>query len=175
MIKTLKSTIVTIALISGFQVQAAPVKWTFGDTLFFGCNAGGTMANGNFVYDAATNAISDFNIVTDSIETGTICGNFGDTYTADVGSAISVSPSEILLSGELGSTLTLQFVTPLTDSGGTVALVPGWSNEANDIGYIREVELGWLTGTVVPVPAALWLFGFGLIGLIGIARRKSRV
>jgi hypothetical protein len=26
---------------------------------------------------------------------------------------------------------------------------------------------------VVPVPAAIWLFGFGLLGLIGIARRKK--
>ena len=29
--------------------------------------------------------------------------------------------------------------------------------------------------TVVPIPAAVWLFGSGLIGLIGIARRKVRV
>ena len=28
--------------------------------------------------------------------------------------------------------------------------------------------------TVVPVPAAVWLFGSGLLGLIGIARRKTR-
>ena len=28
-------------------------------------------------------------------------------------------------------------------------------------------------GAVVPVPAAIWLFGSGLIGLIGIARRKK--
>jgi len=27
--------------------------------------------------------------------------------------------------------------------------------------------------TVVPVPAAVWLFGFGLIGLIGVARRNK--
>jgi hypothetical protein len=27
--------------------------------------------------------------------------------------------------------------------------------------------------TVVPVPAALWLFGSGLLGLVGVARRKS--
>jgi hypothetical protein len=27
-------------------------------------------------------------------------------------------------------------------------------------------------GTVVPVPAAVWLFGSGLLGLIGVARRK---
>ena len=28
---------------------------------------------------------------------------------------------------------------------------------------------------VVPVPAAVWLFGSGLIGLVGVARRKSHV
>ncbi|MBI5783055.1 MAG: VPLPA-CTERM sorting domain-containing protein, partial [Gammaproteobacteria bacterium] len=26
---------------------------------------------------------------------------------------------------------------------------------------------------VVPVPAAVWLFGSGLLGLIGVARRKA--
>lgn len=30
-----------------------------------------------------------------------------------------------------------------------------------------------LTATVVPVPAAVWLFGSGLLGLVGIARRKA--
>ena len=31
-----------------------------------------------------------------------------------------------------------------------------------------------LTGTgVVPVPAAVWLFGSGLLGLVGMARRKK--
>jgi hypothetical protein len=28
--------------------------------------------------------------------------------------------------------------------------------------------------TVVPVPAAVWLFGSGLLGLAGIARRKKK-
>ena len=28
-------------------------------------------------------------------------------------------------------------------------------------------------GSVVPVPAAVWLFGSGLLGLVGIARRKK--
>jgi len=31
-----------------------------------------------------------------------------------------------------------------------------------------------LEGTVVPVPAAVWLFGSGLLGLVGVARRKSK-
>jgi hypothetical protein len=27
--------------------------------------------------------------------------------------------------------------------------------------------------SIVPIPPALWLFGSGLLGLIGIARKKS--
>ena len=34
--------------------------------------------------------------------------------------------------------------------------------------YIRNADV-----TVVPVPAALWLFGSGLIGVVGLARRKT--
>ncbi len=32
-----------------------------------------------------------------------------------------------------------------------------------------------ITPNIIPVPAAIWLFGSGLIGLIGIARRKQTV
>jgi hypothetical protein len=38
-------------------------------------------------------------------------------------------------------------------------------------------DFGWLLVSdpvVVPVPAAVWLFGSGLLGLIGVARRKVR-
>ncbi len=44
-----------------------------------------------------------------------------------------------------------------TDSTGTTYLATG---------YLTSVA-------VVPIPAAAWLFGFGLIGLIGVARRKK--
>ncbi|MCR4347286.1 MAG: VPLPA-CTERM sorting domain-containing protein [Sulfuricaulis sp.] len=33
---------------------------------------------------------------------------------------------------------------------------------------------GWSDYTVVPVPAAVWLFGSGLLGLAGLARRKKK-
>jgi len=39
----------------------------------------------------------------------------------------------------------------------------------SDIGMVAE--LGDVT--VVPVPAAVWLFGSGLLGLVGVARRKA--
>jgi len=40
-----------------------------------------------------------------------------------------------------------------------------------DTSYSQTYSL-ILTPTTVPVPAAVWLFGSGLLGLIGVARRK---
>ena len=60
--------------------------------------------------------------------------------------------------------------TSFTDSGnGTGSLVLDTTN-------IRGDTFTWtVTGnlTAVPVPAAAWLFGSGLIGLVGVARRKQ--
>jgi hypothetical protein len=30
------------------------------------------------------------------------------------------------------------------------------------------------SGSAVPLPAAVWLFGSGLLGLAGVARRKAK-
>ena len=55
----------------------------------------------------------------------------------------------------------------------------GISRDTFDIAAFRVsnsyVVLDDLTfGTVVPVPAALWLFGSGLLGLVAVAKRKVR-
>ena len=39
--------------------------------------------------------------------------------------------------------------------------------------FAWAVHAGDVGATVVPVPAAVWLFGSGLLGLIGMARRKA--
>lgn len=57
--------------------------------------------------------------------------------------------------------------------GGTLTSISGGSDQVvfsstSDVGLTRELQL-----TTVPVPAAIWLFGTGLIGLIGVARRKK--
>ena len=43
-------------------------------------------------------------------------------------------------------------------------------------GSIRDVVYGasWIEVKVVPVPAAIWLFGSGLLGVIAVARRRNR-
>jgi len=38
---------------------------------------------------------------------------------------------------------------------------------------VRTMDLTGVTVSAVPVPAAVWLFGSGLLGLVGIARRKA--
>ncbi len=52
--------------------------------------------------------------------------------------------------------------TPLASGGGAQA-VTVWSG----------VNWGW--SSVVPIPGSVWLFGSGLIGLIGIAKKRKRV
>ena len=41
-----------------------------------------------------------------------------------------------------------------------------WSDKSGDLNFR-------ITPAVVPVPAAVWLFGSGLIGIIGVARQKK--
>jgi len=41
--------------------------------------------------------------------------------------------------------------------------------------YAWAVHDGDIGAAVIPLPAALWLFGSGLLGLIGVARRRGRV
>ena len=49
--------------------------------------------------------------------------------------------------------------------------------------YVRSLAAGasftftqsMMLNTPVPVPAAVWLFGSGLIGLVGVARRKKSI
>jgi len=52
-----------------------------------------------------------------------------------------------------------------------IQLDPFVTNVSTDYPIVRG---NWLVrDTVVPVPAAVWLFGSGLLGLIGVARRKK--
>jgi hypothetical protein len=52
---------------------------------------------------------------------------------------------------------------------------PEWS-QSSPTSLFYEITGGYSTELApVPLPAAVWLFGSGLLGLIGIARRKTTV
>ena len=48
-----------------------------------------------------------------------------------------------------------------------------FNGDGLSIDFIPEsVDYAFADLTIIPIPAAVWLFGSGLIGLVGIARRK---
>jgi len=71
------------------------------------------------------------------------------------------------ITDQTASLLTLEG-TGLLSGNGFDATDVNWTFSANDIGSSYSMTI-----TAVPVPAAVWLFGSGLLGLVGVARRKN--
>ena len=74
----------------------------------------------------------------------------------------------------MGGTATLVCDTAACADGETYALdmdvhVPA---AFTSVPYSLHME-GTINASAVPVPAAVWLFGSGLLGLVGVARRKK--
>jgi uncharacterized lipoprotein YmbA len=90
--------------------------------------------------------------------------NFQGSATADV---------------QVGDILTLQGMILTTNSlGYSDGLNYSWTDALNTMTPSLTTQtsgaiLSAYQPAVVPVPAAVWLFGSGLLGLIGIARRKA--
>ena len=56
---------------------------------------------------------------------------------------------------------------------GTTVHVDNWAFDSNNNQSQLFAEVQLTSISSVPVPAAVWLFGSGLIGLVGLARRKK--
>ena len=54
-------------------------------------------------------------------------------------------------------------------------IIVSWSSVGPDLFSPIDVARPTAIFSVIPIPAAVWLFGSGLIGLIGIARRKTHI
>ena len=95
--------------------------------------------------------------------TGSVCGNNGsaDTnpgFSNPLGYNVELSD---LGSGNYGVVVT--YAGTISGSGTTYD-----GNEAH-----WRLEGIMATSSAVPVPAAVWLFGSGLVGLVGVARRRK--
>lgn len=118
--------------------------------------------------------------------TGTISfatGNpYGNTFTVNAGD-IAFTPNEVF-SGTPQLTLnamnvdftTTGFSFYATDLDTSATFNSYFSYFDGDDINMGLISGDWLnfstTPVVVPVPAAVWLFGSGLLGLVGIARRR---
>ena len=132
-----------------------------------GFNFGGTGVFAPFV----GNATGTGNIAAD-ITGGTLtfsaldfAGIFGGTnfFLPPNGGVVTVEDLTDLGSGDWG--VVVRYISTINDPGGS----------------FHNFQANWrLEGTmstgasVIPVPAAVWLFGSGLIGLVGVARRQRK-
>jgi hypothetical protein len=96
-------------------------------------------------------------------------GSFAGSFAVDGGTALSGTFSNLtVFTNSLGG----QFFADVTYTGGYMAgALSGGRLEGSYTGVGMVAKLGPVSA--VPVPAAVWLFGSGLIGMIGIARRRK--
>jgi len=131
------------------------------------------------VWDQATFGLirADFSVATDFVQIDLIYDDddVGGLWAYDsFGNLID----SITAQGD-GRGVSSSYCPPFCDTSTTVSI----SRQTNDIAYILaggvNAEALFLDNmqynaiSVVPVPAAAWLFGSGLIGLVGFAGRKK--
>jgi len=93
-------------------------------------------------------------------------GNFNSPFISNTGNFIFLPVPKITLGLIADTSL------PVGDFTGDIAGVWGTGTSG---GGRYSANISNLSATVVPVPAAVWLFGSGLVGLVGFAKRKSRI
>lgn len=192
MSKALKRAGVSIAgllmLLGMGGVQAAMVNFTvtgsvdsaFGTT--FGLNVGSTItASGTF--DDSAMSSSPYTVLFDSAHTGNtmtiVAGSLTLNQTQDDSYATGGYPKIVFNNG--GNFLGIDFHVGFLDGSAFDSYSSNLPNPStfaiNDASY-NTVAGTWtastFTVTPVPVPAALWLFGSGLLGLVGLTKRKRK-
>ena len=194
----MRKTLAVAALLASAAANSVPVRWELVDVSMLKPNGQFDppteySLSGYFVYDADLDAGERY------LEVDITGGLFGDYIlgrskvdpsdsVADDRSwffdrAIS-SPEffQLGLDSYYGDYVYFEYDSPLTNAGGTANLSSGYEFSCAPIegcGGIGDESGGlvWggsLVGAVVPVPAAIWLFGSALAGL-GWMRRKQTV
>jgi hypothetical protein len=126
--------------------------------------------DGNFDFDTGTVYIKDdspfFGLVWQS--NGTLSDQLDGTYAADLTASGNFSYDWEILWEITQTGTTALVLTVDTDADG----IPGTAMHQGPFpGFTHQIN-GSLTA-VVPIPAAAWLFGSGLLGLIGLSKKKK--
>ena len=100
--------------------------------------------------------------------------HFIDNYIGDTGNPSFTSDASAVY-GDVGEYQGHKRVFIRTQEhmgAGFASLTSGWQYDNANEGEGHMLVIGSAVATV-PVPAAVWLFGSGLLGLVGIARHKK--
>jgi len=112
----------------------------------------------------ATLTSSQFEFATDS--TGNITAWVVQMFTFDADAPVGQLRQSSLLTENNGSSVNDSVLTEICTAFSSTCIA---SNTAQ--AQVLDQPGSWTT--VVPIPGAMWLFGSGLLGLVGIARRKK--
>jgi hypothetical protein len=170
-VKPAMAMVTALFLLGGYSAQAAAGTVDFSPTTLTtninGCvSTGGSVLECNpagiNLMDSEDDTINLFSLDADVTSFAVAVSAFD--FSSDVGSA------NVLLNGD--------FVGILSTANPSVSAVfvdPSLAQVVQIVNTDAELlNYSFLTlASPIPVPAAVWLFGSGLLGLIGVARRKK--
>ena len=178
--KFLKSALITIALILSVNVNAALITADFTSTVLDGDFAG-SVAVGSFTYEDSLITGSGYESINvfQGLTVNLIV--FGQEFSEQ--DDIDITNGLPALEFNNGIAFNLDFwisENPEWSDGYYATDVTSINQSGiNSIGEFSLNEVaedsfeGNFTVSAVPVPAAVWLFSSGLIGLVGLAKRKK--
>lgn len=175
--------VLLLTLLPGSRAFAGPVQLGVGGNLYgaFPVSVGGTLTE-QFTLNQDT-SITSFSVGIDPSAPFSSGGDWlltltgpGGVYWSEEGTPFTIQPfPSTLPAGSYVIELTgLSCVSPCVNPNSVVA----WdyyqpATYYSDGGSVSQGNLGWeLTGNVVPEPWTVTLFGSGLLGIIGVARRR---
>ena len=166
--------------LTALPVSAAPLLWTIDSPLVL--NSGATVT-GSFVYDADLGLHSSLLLTT----SGSSADGLYDALVTPTGSGGGlIAATDALVDWTGATSLDLGFTSALTNAGGTVSvfsvgiatcdnsLCSSLTLHPSDQASIFSGDVGTVTASPVPVPAAALLFGSALGLLARIKRRAAR-
>lgn len=170
-----KQLLLAALLASPFALNAAPVTWTINSLNL----TDGATGGGSFVYDIDTGIYSNVNVFT-TVGTTYPAQTYSFPYEFNSGAFPDSSLEATNVTGDLTgqNLLAIAFTGILSNAGGTLDVLAGAENlchnsDCSQFDNIRFVTGGEIFGEAVPIPAAAYLFGSALIGLVAIKRKRS--
>ena len=184
--KLIAKFLVALVAVTSFSANSAPVTYNLTGTVVTPGDFFGETGTGSFSYDDIYITGSGLEYIDASSSLTVDFTIFGQTFTeVDDLDYTELGAPELILDD--GTPVSFDFwiseIPELPFGTNTVDILqPGivmidtWNPANPDNFNLIPVEGGFEVDVFVetiPIPAAVWLFGSGLIGLIGVARRKK--
>ena len=151
-------------------------NWVIGNQVAWGLPAfdGFTASDGiGFVDLSSLGSRSPFGEVKQQVN---LIGGNKYLFSYDTQGASNVSVEGVgLLALDIGSTVNnwTTFTSMFTATSSALSLLSIQNASGSGIVFIDNISLTDLGGSEVPIPAAIWLFGTALIGLVGFSKRRK--